>query len=1765
MIYQLICERSGYDTIECMQEITAHHDGQETSELREVRRNSIVITSSSKHMPVTKRLVTRGVEHKNNGPALGSLGILSDKVGRLDAVFGNEEQMKQFVREGGLHKVLSNWSYAAVVNDHRNFVDMLVKMASILEILCKFEDEELRNQVFDFYNNMFDEYLKTVYRCLSSAKPQLTNSILAVISHGLEMDYSVVSQFMDKFDLHLSSLPKLLVPSRMDLEKYGEQKDRRSGHANLIRYNFVEFWLRLLSRVSPFIRKDLMLAHTKIMNNLWKYMPDIDTVHMLLQICDFIDKYILDERVFKKATKCTILNENFIHRFQPIFRRLVAINDDKFKERFLSLIKKISTDFNRGLCYPNYTCWQYATESGVNVKANNKTFKINNKLIYTYLTTFKPWEHYLQLSVVVDILEANPELVTPYLNWIVQHSGGYHDPSLSSWWVGHTLLYKRILELTLPRIRSDAILDARIVIENIVLPPLSKLTLQKCVDSKHLLVVQLSLQLVIATLERLKKVLAMNLNVNRHKLINSVMMELPDFNYLVHRLNSMRQVSSERTNLNLVKLTVALTLVEYQQMCPVTSQNLGKIVNEEINYIFSDDNRQKLASGFNLALLECYLSIQSYQLENLELNWFNSTKSGNSFFSCLVKLAADPEVSDSFLHKVYVLLEKLTQGNLLFNENFVISPLVALLHLFRSIDTTTISKVWDLLDNTISRCVKSPYKYLDYSHMEFNDVSVFVLVLFDQIKYIIKKEDDNSFFIEWLLVFMKNLILIGENKRSVKLLVQKYLFADFWTQSYSEDRFLESLDFKILGEVQGDSPFLDILVNVSYEDLYKNLPLLEKKLPTSEFDATAVLMRLKFMMEDKSLTKVDPLVSLFVTKIGGFFLSSRDLDKSPLLNFMISNKFVQYLLPEAVDEGNIKNSFIPGMLFNEILSRLPRGVFQKPNALTDCLHEKFNTPETLNPTAQIFYSSYGWLLSESQVSTLLNSVNFNNEILVLELFRLVVSRSIKISAQDVIRFINLEVSYEYESKKKKLLRLLAVVGSIDYKKNDEIALVDTILSNSRYVSLLDDIILHSNSANRKFITEKLTSGVLDGSLKNIDFICLLGSTLSLTMDNIPLESSFFHEIYEPVIREIKNPNSQVSFQHLLNIFCLMIRSGKFPADEIVSHVFGYLSRGGIKKSFIEEFAELLYYYSEKSGRINDNIKSWLNSAVLYVTKKIAENEVLSQTFFNFLKKFRELIVSIDQHSESIWTLVVPNIINAGLEVILGHKKWSRDLNILRYVNSILLTTPTPKLVVFEKLLQIFVNNDANILNEIPSSDNSSHMMETALIVFRLYFCDAKKNSSLIFLQNIIIFYSGSRRIEDILLKTILQELENHLGDSWIKLISHFDLVDSTTSDDTSIVDGGKLITREKNDFLFVLNKAFVHNTINHSCVDSDDPSFLSNPDSINKRGREILFEIGSYVEGHSLLVSGDFRHTVYDPEFLLMLMISNEEWVKETKTEEKVELSVNFKLFLENNFLEVVIVLLSSKSELIKNICQALLYKLLQSLEGDLSFKDRNIFTAFISNILYTLKSQGNNLPHLVWYSYAAFVPILSNPSHFLYQRAYRFVLSSPTLVNDIPLYNPIIWSLPHNLGAEDDHHYYRELAWLLSVLIYGTNTKEDLVLLRVKGVFEWALNLLNLPYMSQNLRAAILKLFFVVQFIDLGSDTLVTRYAFLTYLEQVAPLLLEASITGRDKDKVFSQELKLNVDKIALRTFTCLGSNKRISDWSSGDLAKSVKRVHTA
>ena len=56
------------------------------------------------------------------------------------------------------------------------------------------------------------------------------------------------------------------------------------------------------------------------------------------------------------------------------------------------------------------------------------------------------------------------------MNWIVQHGGGYHDPSLTSWWITYTLLYSQILQIppSTGNNSNTTKFDSKLISENII-------------------------------------------------------------------------------------------------------------------------------------------------------------------------------------------------------------------------------------------------------------------------------------------------------------------------------------------------------------------------------------------------------------------------------------------------------------------------------------------------------------------------------------------------------------------------------------------------------------------------------------------------------------------------------------------------------------------------------------------------------------------------------------------------------------------------------------------------------------------------------------------------------------------------------------------------------------------------------------------------------------------------------------------------------------------------------------------------------------------------------------------------------------------------------------------------------------------------------------------------------------------------------------------------------------------------------------------------
>ncbi|GEQ66772.1 hypothetical protein JCM33374_g435 [Metschnikowia sp. JCM 33374] len=179
------------------------------------------------------------------------------------------------------------------------------------------------------------------------------------------------------------------------------------------------------------------------------------------------------------------------------------MNDfNEFKLNLIKFINTLVSDSNKGITYP--------VDFGSPLVVNNITFNINNKLIYTLLTVMKPWDSFNQLQFVMQILNHNHELLPPYMNWIVSNCGGYHDPTLSSYWMGHTLLYSEILKSPHLPVKADFV----------SLLHLSKSALTECISFPSDMVKQLGLQTILLQLQKLSKAKAVTQSIKDFVLSN---------------------------------------------------------------------------------------------------------------------------------------------------------------------------------------------------------------------------------------------------------------------------------------------------------------------------------------------------------------------------------------------------------------------------------------------------------------------------------------------------------------------------------------------------------------------------------------------------------------------------------------------------------------------------------------------------------------------------------------------------------------------------------------------------------------------------------------------------------------------------------------------------------------------------------------------------------------------------------------------------------------------------------------------------------------------------------------------------------------------------------------------------------------------------------------------------------------------------------------------------------------------------------------------
>ncbi|QOU20311.1 hypothetical protein BRETT_004965 [Brettanomyces bruxellensis] len=1749
------------------------------------------------------------------------------------------DELKAFLDKGfNLTSIAQSFSYASTVNDNRT----LTYLTSALSKVIDFSNgkEELSESVSGLIDQILG-HIGVFHRSLSSFRPNIVNPMLKLMISIIAFDKgSRLDKFLDSFDLTLKSLPKLAIPSKTEsLEPAMCQSDAS------VRHNFVSFWLAFCQAVTPLTRKDILTTNSRVMSNIFRYIAGFDSPDLQHSVLEFMDTCVLMEPSYKKMTKCRIVGDWVITKLVELY------SIKRLRKELQLLLLKMCTDEADGLVFRDDKAWFSDDSAGAVVTVGAKQFKVHNKLIFTMLVKLQPCVDDLQLDLVVRVLEHIPELVPAY-NYYCFFTNGAHDPKLTSFYVGQSLLLLKLVQLPVPaqflktikkKIQSETDVRATANSENsnvllwniaeaICPSQLTRAAFVNGLGSDSALIVHINLVLMVAILQKYQQ-FSLILSYDSNQSYSKIGLELteilksqkfPPLDVLGRKINELLSSGKESQN---VLLLNAFKVAEYY------NEVFGESANVRL-HSFDLTQPDKQFKGLDMAILSSYLRLSAGSPE--QCSWWKREKNAsNTLFTALLTLPchhAAISVSD-----IVSVVSSLTSDTLMFsgfrdaNNKVLCSQVYALVLSLKRLSvlhgSEEVQGVCHVIDESVSRCVQSPYKYVDQAAKYNSGLSPLFVVLLEQSKYY---QGDSSLLFEWIQLVVRYLFLLGE-----PLSAMKQCLAEYWPKEVSITLDLAKYEASLhefcskysKTELSGsviENP-TDNLLDIPFSELSSHISAV---IPTADFDAVCLLIRCHSIVvsEDISYKKAETLLSKILSKLGSYILQKIDdiVSRSKAEGVpLLSSKYWRPLFVGSADLSSshgenpvLRKRMLTSALLNEVMVAVSA---QISNSGTQCdlLSDYSSAIFALLTSLDVesgekmreMLGSTVWVLREDQIVSLLTSLK--DRFVVSSLVQEAAIRNMSVSKE---LFMSL-LSQLNENNVNSFSRL---ANSIDF---DSVS-VATLLK-ARQSTVFP--ILTVAASKKKELAQTLATDVTD----SIDDIIVSADGLvflNVLSKQVP---EFGEMLYPKVVEAVRQIVLSKSFDNakLKVLLAILSQSSSHPQNEDGRIVEKLLELPAFSNEaslvFSREFEGLLVKFGDLIEK--SKIRLWLQRAALYTTQMFSEckGEKLPAQFVDFLIAMETVLREFP-----IWKYVPKGVVNSQIEGILA-TKWIRNTEVLRYVIRVL-CAGSGHLIEATRVLQIFINNECNGLrNSATDRETLQIRFYSALIIHRLVENEPKSLASVDVMLSIVKFHTATIFPDDSILRLVMSRLEECLGVSWINYVVDWELRESNDDDD----DANDTDVRSKyasDDCLFVesspsslqdlrviIRKSIVDQTISHF----SETQSVSLPHPESDEGFLTAW-VGYFEEfgaglGSKILKS-EFR---YDSGFLMLALLNNDELFK--FQEDRLKVSV--RALVESGMLQLIVVNLVNAKNHVRHIARKLAGAIFATLDEQMKemekhnsekeiekyhsekeklqkyhsekdesaketpkfrpYKERAIFKLFLGNLLNTMddaetksedsgsnESHENDVAPIVFVFLSHLVPILMNPGHFMYEKAYRYLLGAPQFrTYEVPFFKAVmcLFTKDQHASAESDNSedYYRRLHWFLSTLKESITCPADFRIIRKGSFLETLLMLVHSPFLYMRTQGLITDVLLKLVGVANGADTLIRSSGLLSFLEQYCNELRSSKklLDHHPNAKARKNFLLLEYQRVAIEaelSSSCNGSNKRALEWTGGDLPNSVKRI---
>ncbi|KAF3179672.1 hypothetical protein TWF788_006977 [Orbilia oligospora] len=530
----------------------------------------------------------------------------------------------------------------------------------------------------------------------------------------------------------------------------------------------------------------------------------------------------------------------------------------------------------------------------------------------------------------------------------------------------------------------------------------------------------------------------------------------------------------------------------------------------------------------------------------------------------------------------------------------------------------------------------------------------------------------------------------------------------------------------------------------------------------------------------------------------------------------------------------------------------------------------------------------------------------------------------------------------------------------------------------------------------------------------------------------------------------------------------------------------------------------------------------LQKMVYTLTVELSKPKISEEEDSDLLDGLEKFGGFMSRNEVDLLDYVAKDAVDSLLEVLF--EKLGVGRGVVTFAAGIMAGIEDVKYLQHSKLLQLLLTTPTSLSSSPRNPDKNEEIHHLSYILRRLFFASKAQHSNITTLDGILSIYGGTNDIVDSILLEIMISIEGYMERSILERISSVTITDDETR---------KFVERDGKGLLkiFISSKVVGKSMGNFVRRKAQFKGLIGSSDGLKgflEKCRRVDEEDEGGVRGRS-----------YDVGFIAGLVMNG-------MVTEKEEQKIDVKDIIEKGLLGYILLALSADSGEERGMGEAVLTAVvgkLEGLAGVRGYKERIEVMHLMCKVLAGIavlnsdeeedeKEEGEGsglkekgIPTITALLLAKMLGIVSNPSHFLYEKVMVWLQSRATVdLKEIPM-------LKEFLRTEGEG-YWKEVGWIVEGLAGGVKDKVDVEVFRKRGVFEEVLgvyggivtttnnNNTNMKGKEEGIRKKILEILWNTAGVEGGATTLITRTGVVSWIKMMI------SVVDGDEERILLKRL---------------------------------------